>query len=244
MFKHIGLHNAQKVTIVLHQMPSEEHMCLVMYDQKLPPRYFDAVKKVLATPEAQSAKDFATALEGASLEDNRNLARVLFTEGHLKKVPCNQVFATPFGYESSNKIKLNELNAYTSKIAEGGEALQKLAEFDANKGYKGKNRKENLGEGTALPIPSTPTPSLPVRAVENTTIAQPEPIHQLAIDPQVASDELRSQGEVLRTAAVQLLQQAKILAEKAETIFPTAPKRGRGRPKGSGIKAIAKMNVK
>jgi hypothetical protein len=249
MFKHVGLHNAQKVTIVLHQMPTEDHMCLVMYDQKLPPRYYDAVKKVLATQEAQETKDFATALESARLDDDRNLAKVLYTEGHLKKVPCNQVFATPFGYESSNKIKLNELNQYTSKIEEGGDALRKLEEFDANKGYKGKHRKENLGEGTPVSIAPTPTPvqtSAPVR--------QPAPTEQQSywdakashapIDPASASAELRNQGDILRTAAVQLLQQAKILAEKAETLFPTAPKRRRGRPKGSGINAIAKARGK
>jgi len=250
MLKHVGLHNAQKITIVLHQMPTEDHMCLIMYDQKLPPRYYDAVKRVLNTPEGQAAKDFASALENAKLDDDRNLAKVLYTEGHLKKVPCNQVFATPYGYESANKIKLNELNQYTSKISEGGEALQKLAEFDANKGYKGKNRKENLGEGTAVSIAPSPTPA------QTSALARPQiphfnnveemrqETHRFAVDPQIASAELRNQGDILRTAAVQLLQQAKILAEKAERLFPTAPKRGRGRPKGSGIKAIAKVQGK
>lgn len=238
MLKHVGLYNAQKVTIVLYQMPNEEHMCLLLIDDKLPPRYFQAVKSVLNTPAGQESKDFATALEGAELDDHRNLARVLYTEGHLKKVPANQVFATPFGYESANKIKLNDLNEYMKKIAEGGDALKKLQDFDANKGYKGKQRKENLGEGTAVPVPSTPTPSLPVAAKPAVTAEIlpsqiPVPYVEPNVDPKSASVELRTQGETLRAAAVQLLQQAKILAEKAENIFPTQPKKGRGRPLGS-----------
>jgi hypothetical protein len=250
MLKHVGLHNAQKVTIVLHQMPAEDHMCLIMYDDKLPPRYFQAVKSVLNTPAGQEVKDFATALEGAKLDDDRNLARVLYTEGHLKKVPCNQVFATPFGYDSANKIKLNELNAYTSKIAEGGEALQKLAEFDANKGMHKKARKENLGEGTAVAVAPTPTPVRPTSHVsqEEAHVSQSAQFEQVqhqnyapvSVDPKTAGAELRMHGENLRNAALQMLQQAKLLTEKAEKIFPTEPKRGRGRPKGTGTKAVAK----
>jgi len=231
MLKHVGLHNAQKIVIVLNQMPNEEHMCLVTYQEKLPPRYYNAVMSTLNSPEGQAAKDFATALEGAKLEDDRNLAKVLYTEGHLKKVPANQVFATPYGYQSSNKIKLNELNEYMKKIEQGGDALKKLEEFDENKGYHGKKKKDDLTETAGIPIAPTPTPVNPV-------VAKPVP-EQVSVpasvltDPKSASNELRTQGDNLRAVALQLLKQSKILTEKAETMFPTQPKRKKGRPVGS-----------
>ena len=239
--KHVGLHNAQKVTIILHQMnPPDEHMCLLVYDEKLPSKYFDLVHKAVLSKEAQEAKNFADILENVNLDDNRNLARVLFQEGHFKKVPANLVFATPFGYNSSNKIKLNELNEYTNTIEKGGEALKKMQELDEGRGL---HRKRKLGEAKALPIPSSPTPSLPLARTEapaSTLVTSVQWSPTLLTDPKNASEELRSQGDVLRSAASQLLEQAKILADKAEKIFPTQGKRGRGRPKGTGLKVISK----
>jgi len=148
MTKHIGLHNAKKIIIVLHKMPAEEHMCLVLINDKIPPRYYDAVIKALETPEAQneSTKDFAEILEKTLLDDGRNLGQLLYSESHFKKVPTNQVFATPYGYTSSNKIKLNDLNEHLSKIAEGGEALAKLEALDKGRGMNRKKRNGSLTE--------------------------------------------------------------------------------------------------
>ena len=132
-YKHTGLHNAQPIFVVLHQMPdpAEGHMALILFRDKLPSAYSEAVVKCLNTPEAQAAKNFADALEKTSLPDGRNLAKVLYTEGHLKKVPTNQVFVTP---DSRNKIKLNDLNEYLTRIEEGGEALKKLEAMDKGRG--------------------------------------------------------------------------------------------------------------
>jgi hypothetical protein len=220
-------------------MPNEEHMCLVTYQEKLPPRYYNAVMSTLNSPEGQAAKDFATALEGAKLEDDRNLAKVLYTEGHLKKVPANQVFATPYGYQSSNKIKLNELNDYMKKIEQGGDALKKLEDFDENKGYHGKKKTETA----EIPIAPTPTPVNPVLKSVPESILAPSPI---STDSKSASNELRTQGDNLRAVALQLLKQSKILTEKAETLFPTQPKRKRGRPVGTltGTKTVVKSKTK
>jgi len=238
MMKHIGLYNAQHITIVLHQMPNEEHMCLVLVDQKVPPRYYQAVQNVLNSTAGQEAKDLATALEGVTLDDNRNLARVLYTEGHLKKVPCNQVFATPYGFQNSNKMKLNDLNEYLKKIEEGSDAAKKMKELDENKGLHSKTKSS---QSLVSPQPEQnknqkmlvdPVAFAPVVADHEV-----ERVKQLAnISPQQASDDLKAQGENLRSVACQLLQQAKILAEKAELLYPTLAKRKAGRPIGTGLK--------
>ena len=244
MKKHVGLFNAQKVTIILNKMPNEDHMALVVMDDKLPPRYYQALKAALDTPEGQEAKEFATALENVFLEDHRNLGFVLHSEGHLKKVPSNQVFATPFGYESSNKIRLNELNEYLTKIENGGDALKKLEDFEENKGLNRKT-KSATARATAPPVAE----AVEQRGSPSYRVKQPIPhfdkvedlrkeTHKFAVEPQIASADLRAQGENLRAVASQLLEQAKLLAKKADQLYPSLLQRGPGRPKGTGLKKL------
>ena len=246
MMKHVGLYNAQKITVVLHKMPAEDHMCLCLIDDKLPPRYFQAVKNALVTPAAQEAKDFATALDGVLLEDGRGLAYILHTEGHLKKVPTNQVFMTPFGYDANNKkIRLSELNDMLGNIEQGGDALQKLKDFDEGKGLNKKTKSAtnsdapiNLKEQTEL----LPTPQQVRDIVDGNNLVSAisnAKDGKLILDSKQASVELYAQGENLRTVAAQLLQQAKLLTIKAEQLYPNTQKRGRGRPKGTGLKSKA-----
>lgn len=249
MMKHIGLHNAQKVTIILHQMPTEDHMCLVVYDNKVPSPYFQKITETLRTPEGQAAKDFATALEGVYLDDGRNLAFILYHEGHLKKVPCNQVFATPFGYENPNKVKLNELNDHLKKIEDGGAALERMQELENDRGMhkkvKGKTKntgKEGINEALEA-LASKPVPSLPVRHTATPTlpIGKTPELNTVSL-PAAAADasaQLRQHADLLKGTAAQLLQQAKQLSQKAEQIFPSPKKNGPGRPKGTGKKALA-----
>ncbi|VVC06374.1 Uncharacterised protein [uncultured archaeon] len=254
MTKFIGLHNAQKVFIVLDAMPTEDHMCLLLYADKLPPRYYNAVLAALNKPETQQMDEFATAIEGVTLDDGRNLGRVLYTEAHFKKVPSNQVFATPYGFESPNKIKLNELVQYTRKIKEGGEALEKMKRMDESIGFHKKSVEDRIDarlkkNQPSIPISPSPTPTISARPTEVVATVAPTPATVAptfmarpqiapvfpAQTPEQASAELKEQGENLKKAAVQLLQQAKILTEKAEKLYPTLKKRGRGRPKGSGL---------
>ncbi len=209
MLKHVGTHNNQKITIILHQMPTEDHMCLVVYNDKLPPRYHDALQKVLRSEEGQKAKDFADALEHASLEDGRNLAKVLYTEGHLKKVPTNQVFATPYGYESPNKIKLDELNKLLTNIEAGGESLQKLKTFDEGIGMNIK-RKDKITESL-----SSEESSKIKRIIDSEKEHHSKPS---------AATELLTQSKNLENMASQLIEQAKLLNQHAEKLLqPKAP---------------------
>jgi len=237
MMKHVGLYNAQKVTVVLHKMPAEDHMCLCVIDDKLPPRYFQAVKACLNSPAGQESKDLASALDGVTLEDGRQLARILYAEGHLKKVASNQVFMTPFGYEANNKkIRLNELNEMLGNIEQGGDSLQKLKDFDEGKGLKNKTKSATTSDA---PI-NNPTAPLAESQLVGLLESKLGPAPAVAQDPKTASVELFAQGENLRSVAAQLLQQAKLLAIKAEQLYPTAKKKGRGRPKGSGLKSLTK----
>lgn len=139
--KHVGLNNAQKVIIIYNKVPSEEHMALVLYEDKLPALYADAVHKALVSKEGQSSINLSDALCKVTLPDDRNLLTVLHKEGHIKKVQTNQTFITP---NSVNKIRLSELNDTMDKIASGGEAAKKLAEFDAARGMNEKKRRNKI----------------------------------------------------------------------------------------------------
>lgn len=233
--KHVGLHNAQHVTIILHKLPDEEHMCLVVYDNKIPSHYFTALHNVVKSPDGQAAKNLADVLEHTQLEDGKYLAGLLHQERHLKKVPCNQVFATPYGYENPNKIKLDALNDILSKIENGGDSLKKLEEFEQNRGMNvNKDHKkkgifnESIHQNEIVEpiktLPSIPNPSISTKTTLPT------------VNPQVKQDvynELRHNSVMLQNIASQLLNESKTLAAKANELFPPTPKKGPGRPKGS-----------
>ena len=198
MIKHVGLHSAKKVVIVLHKLPSEDHMASIMYSEKLPPAYHDAVMKCLESQKAQSMPDFAPALEGETLEDGRNLARVLWAEGHLKKVPTNQIFVT---IDSRNKIRLDELNDHLSKIAAGGEAAAKLKANDDAKGMKNKKLKGSELASVAQP---TVLENLPVPAVPSTPQDLIQSLHKHSAQLSAAADALLAEASQLNSKASKL----------------------------------------
>ena len=222
MIKHVGLHNAKDVIIVLHKLPMEEHMCLVLNSDKIPPAYVHEVVKHLNSEAGQNAKEFASILETATLPDGRNLGQVLHVEGHFKKVPTNQVFVTP---DKVNKVRLNDLNEYLAKIAEGGDALKKLEELDKNKGMNRKQRgnvtelaetvnaqAQQLSEHASIQLP-LPFPDAPVAPV--------------ASEPSPSGVTLKEHSAKLLQVAELLLQEAKVLNEKADALLPVKKKPAR-----------------
>jgi len=192
--KHVGLSNAQKIVVVLHELEDEPHMSLVLYTDKMPSIYVQEVFKTLNSIEGQEAKNLADVLDGVLLPDGRRLAMVLHTEGHFKKIPNDNIFMTP---DSVNKIRLSELNGYLKRIDEGGEAFKKLKEIDDNRGMK--NLKKKLAKGQAIPEPQTAITEIPV--YEKASV--------------VTQDSLIAQSQKLLEAANALIAQSKELATKA-----------------------------
>src|ERR1700741_2837700 len=107
MLKHIGKHNERKVVVLFHQVPGEDHMCLVAYSDLLPRLIHDAIMSSLEIPVGQQAVNFADACHRTLMADGRNILEVLHREGFMKKVPTSQVIMTP---TASSKIRLDELN--------------------------------------------------------------------------------------------------------------------------------------
>jgi len=149
MIKHVGLHLSKKVILLRSKVPDEDHMCIALFVDKLPPLYLSEVEKVLNSEAGQTAKNLDEELWKHKLPDDRNLLEVLHKEGHIKKLQSNQTFVT---IDSINKIKLNELNDMLEKLEQGGEAAKKLAELDEAKGMNhAKKAMQNAANLVVMP---------------------------------------------------------------------------------------------
>lgn len=148
MLKHIGKHNNKKVVVLYRTVPSEEHMCLVVYSDALPRIYHDDVMRVLESAVGQQADEFSDALFRNLFSDGTNMLQKLHQEHLIKKVPTNQVIVTP---TPTSSVRLDELNEILLKMKSGDEATKKMAELDRNAGFKnGKNAVPSITDTTVL----------------------------------------------------------------------------------------------
>lgn len=205
MIKHVGRHNQRKVAIVYRQVPDESHMALVMYTDNLPMMVHDEAMKVLESEVGQNAKDFADALFRHVMPDGNNCLTYIHRAGYLKKVPCNQVIVTP---TAKATIRLDELNEMMAKIEAGGEAADRMANIDANRGTKGV-----LQEGRELGMPAQdPTRT---SAVDISTPSVPGVLSDAEIAQQRLDQATRMEAE-----AKGLLAEAKRLKAEAAELKP------------------------
>jgi hypothetical protein len=206
MIKHVGKHNQRKIAIVYRQVPDEAHMALVMYTDNLPMMVHDEAMKVLESELGQNAKDLADALFRHVMPDGNNCLTHIHRAGYLKKVPCNQVIVTP---TAKSTIRLDELNDMLAKIEAGGDAADKMANLDANRGIKGV-----IQEGRELGMPAAP--QIPAA----TTSAS---VNGVLSDTDIAQQRLE-QANRMEAEAKGLLAEAKRLKEEAKSLVPAKAK--------------------
>jgi hypothetical protein len=149
MIKHVGKHNQRRIAIVYRKVPDESHMALIVYTDSLPMMVHDEMMKCLESEIGQQAKELADALFRTTMADGQNCLSAIHKGGWMKKVPCNQVIVTP---TIKSTCRLDELNDIIDAIDAGGEAAQKLADIDANRGIRGAN--PNVREGRELGQPA------------------------------------------------------------------------------------------
>jgi hypothetical protein len=205
MIKHVGRHNQRKVAIVYRQVPDETHMALVMYTDTLPMMVHDEAMKCLESEVGQQAKDLADALFRHTMPDGTNCLTHIHKAGYLKKVPCNQVIVTP---TATSTVRLDELNELINKIEAGGEAADRMANIDANRGTKGV-----LQEGRELGMPAPPVTSTPSAA----------PTVGALSDAEIAQQRL-DQAPRMEAEAKGLLAEAKRLKAEAASLNPAPAK--------------------
>jgi hypothetical protein len=203
MIKHIGRHGDRKVVVAYNTVPSEDHMCLVIYSDSLPTMVHDQVMKVVESAAGQSAKVLADALHRNIMPDGTNTLGTLHRSGWLKKVQTKQVILTP---NAKTSIRLDELNDALAKIEAGGAGAKKMAELDANRGYADpeKQKGRDLGEPA----------SVEQKRVNTNEALTDADLAKLNLD-QAASMEAQAKT---------LLAEAKRLKEEAKRFAPTKAK--------------------
>ena len=131
MLKHIGRHGDRKVALLFREVPGEDHMCLVVYPDTLPTHIHNSIMATLESPAGQASTNLSEVLHRSLLPDGRPQLEALHKEGMIKKVPTNQVIVPP---SPQSSVKLDEMNKIIREMEQGGEALKRLQELEANSG--------------------------------------------------------------------------------------------------------------
>jgi hypothetical protein len=216
MIKHIGKHGDRKVAIIFREVPGEDHMTLVIYPQTLAVHMHDAIMRVIESPEGQAAENLGDALFRSLLPDGRPMLQTLHSEGMIKKVQAKQVTVTP---TPSSSVNLAEMNEIIRKMKMGNEAIQEMANLDANKGYTGKaRRRDDYGREVGAPVPQR------MAEVAGSDAAK-------ALDDAHLAKDRMAQATRMEVEARGLLAESARLKAEAEAMAGGAPKPKRGRQK-------------
>jgi hypothetical protein len=204
MLKHIGRHGERKVVIAYNTVPGEDHMALVVYSDSLPSALHDELMKVLESTAGQGAKILAEALHRNVGSEGVNTLTNLHKGGFLKKVQTKQVILTP---NAKTSVRLDELNKILSEMEKGADAVKKMADIDAGRGYADPEKRQgrDLGE--------------PVKAQAQKSVNTNEALS----DADLAQLNL-NQAAQMEAQAKTLLAEAKRLKEEAKQFAPTKAK--------------------
>jgi hypothetical protein len=131
--RHVGKHGDRKVAVIFREVPGEPHMALVTYTETLNQHIHDPLIRCIESDIGQSAKELADALNRTLTHDGRPILQLLHMEGLLKKVNTELIVVTP---NSNTKIKLSELNKILNEMAQGEQAVKRMAELDQSRGLQ------------------------------------------------------------------------------------------------------------
>ena len=204
--KHVGKQGDRRVAIVFREVPGEDHMCLVVYPDVLPTHMHDALMKAIETLEAQQSDNLADAIHRQLFPDGRPMLVALHAEGMLKKIQTETVIVTPTPTAS---CKLSELNNILRQMKQGQQAVDKLAELDADSGITGKARRRDDFGRELRPPPAA-----------RTNLAGS---NQVLTDDALATN-LRQQAERMSAEAKSLLAESARLLEEAASMSGTPAK--------------------
>jgi hypothetical protein len=210
MIKHVGRHGEKKIVVAYNTVPGEEHMALVIYSDNLPQTLHAEVMKVVESPSGQAAASLADALFRNTMADGTNTLGALHKGGFLKKVQTKQVILKP---NSKTNIRLDELNDILKKMEGGNEAVKKLADLDAGRGYADLNKTTSRDVGE------------PVKTQESSVNTS-----GVLTDADLAQQRI-DQATTMEAQANTLLAEAKRLKEEAKSLAPAKAKNVRATKK-------------
>lgn len=202
MLKHVGRHGEHKVVIAYNSVPNEDHMCLVMYSDRLPQMIHDEVMKVLESPSGQTTKVLAEALHRNIMADGQNTLSALHFGGYLKKVQTKQVILTP---NAKTSVRLDEMNKILAELELGSDAAKRMADIDAGRGFADpakttKRQGRDIGE---------PAKVEPKRVNTNEALSDAD-----------IGNNLLEQATRMEAEAKTLMAEAKRLKEEAKQFTP------------------------
>jgi len=243
MLKHIGRHGDRKVALLFREVPGEDHMCLVVYPDTLPTHIHNSIMATLESPAGQAATNLSEVLHRNLLPDGRPQLEALHKEGMIKKVATNQVIVTPTPQSS---VKLDEMNKIIREMEQGGEALKRLQELEANSGIVDPAQKRKaeaeFKRSQERAAQDTRTPYVPpLQATDGALDDKALAANMLA---QAKRMEAEAKGMIAEAARMkkqaQGLNPAVNLADHAEAapVVSTAPRKGRP-PKAKVVTADA-----
>lgn len=219
MLKHIGRHGDKKVIVAFNKVPGEDHMALVLYSDSLPSMIHDEVMKVVEGQEGQQAMQLADALFRHIMPDGQNTLNAIHGGGYLKKVQTKQVILQP---NAKSNVRLDELNKILDQMAGGDEAVKKMAEIDAGRGFADPEKDgmgPELGEGYRKRPPAVnPTqggnqPSTRAGAVTGADVLSDADLANMNVEQ---AKQLESQAKTLMAEAKRLKAEATSLKPKAK----------------------------
>lgn len=219
--KHVGKQGDRRVAIIFREVPNEDHMCLVVYPDVLPTHLHDALMKAIETPESQSADNLGESIHSKMFPDGRPMLTALHAEGMIKKVQTETVVVTPTPNAS---LKLSELNEMLRKMKTGQQAIDQLAQLDADLGMTGKaRRRDDFGREVGAPVDNR----------NRAYVAGSDAAR--ALDDAALAENFKQQAAKMAAEAKGLLAESERLMKEAaamagETAKPTSATSKRGRP--------------
>jgi hypothetical protein len=107
--KHVGRHagTGQRISVVFMQLPDDPKNALVVYSDSLPDRYHDAYMEAIESNEGQNTNNLYEVLSRKVFWHGKVMLDTLHKEGHLKKVPTEQIIMTP---NTQTNVSLDEIN--------------------------------------------------------------------------------------------------------------------------------------
>lgn len=184
--KHVGKmkNNGARVGVVFRTLPGEVQSALVVGTVGLPDIYHDNLMSVLESDSGQQANELADILAVRKFPDGNGMLEWLHTNGHLKKVPTNNVLMTP---DTKTQILLTELNKL---IAE----QKGISVEDLNPAPEG-SVVETSNEDAASEYTGKPSSKATAKSSAKTFEFTSEELRQMADDHAKKAEALRAQAD-------------------------------------------------
>lgn len=223
MLKHVVKHNNRRAALLYRKVPGEDHMCLLVYSDLLPRMIHDEIMKVLESAPGQQANDLADALFRNIMPDGRNTLQVLHSEGMIQKVPTNQVIVQA---NAKSSARLDELNQILDEMAQGEEAVRRLAELDAKvTGWVPNQADRNAAKAKKTKVIEGREVGVPPNAAKPAEV--PASMDSVLSDSDIAQN-LLTQADRMKREAESLMAEVKRLTEEATSLVGVKVKKTNG----------------